>query len=51
MPPSGHRSGNLRPRDLQLLGSSPLPIQGVPAAELELVKDVDRGEEEDLRRS
>jgi hypothetical protein len=48
MSSSRHRGSDLRPRSLQLIGRSSLPLQGVPAAKLELVKDIDRDEEEDL---
>src|SRR5271155_4550715 len=51
MSSSGHRGSDLRLRNLQLFGCSPLPLQGVPAAKLELVKDVDRDEEKDLGQS
>jgi hypothetical protein len=51
MSSSGHRSSDLRPRNLQLFGRSPLPLQGVPATKLKLVKDVDRDKEEDLGQS
>src|SRR5271170_2187117 len=51
MSSSGHRGSDLRLRNLQLSGHSPLPLQGVPAAKLDLVKDVDREEEEDLGQS
>lgn len=51
MSSSGHRSSDLRPWNLQLSGRSPLPLQGVRAAKLELVKDVDGDEEDDLGQS